>query len=344
MDAMTRTLAIGYCSNLPISDPDSLVARQVEVASPGPHDLLVEVRAVSVNPVDVKERAIAPVPGSGPGAGFRVLGFDAAGTVREVGSAVTLFSPGDEVFYAGSPDRPGSDQRLHLVDEQIVAHRPRSVSFAEAASLPLTSITAWETLFERFGLSAGSRGVILVIGATGGVGSAMLQLAEALLPGVTVIATASGPERVAWVKGLGAEHVVDHHGDLASQVLAIAPDGVDWLFSAHSEGQISTYASVVRPFGHVVAIDDGPRDVAPLKRRSIAWHWELMFTRPLNHTPDMVEQHRLLERVANLVDRGLLRPTCTAMLSPITPETLREAHRRVESGRMLGKVVLHGWE
>jgi zinc-binding alcohol dehydrogenase family protein len=331
------TSAIGYEANLPVTDPDSLIERVIEVPALQPHDLLVEVEAVSVNPVDVKVRAGAP---SG---GFRVLGFDAAGTVRDVGEAVTLFRPGDEVFYAGSIDRPGTNQRLHPVDERITGRKPATLSYADSASLPLTAITAWEALFDHLHLSAESHGTLLVVGATGGVGSVMLQLAEALLPGVTVIATASDDERTRWTKDLGAEYAVDHRADLAAQVLAIEPNGVDWLFTAHSQDQIETYAQVVRPFGTIVAIDDGPRDVAPLKAKSIAWHWELMFTRPLHQTPDVAEQHRLLCLVADLVDDGRLRPTTTQTLTPITAATLREAHALIERGHTLGKVVVHSW-
>ncbi|MGB4778843.1 zinc-binding alcohol dehydrogenase family protein [Microbacterium sp.] len=332
---MTTTTAIGYENNLPTNDPASLIERTIDVPALGAHDLLVEVRAVSVNPVDVKLRAGAHA------GGFRVLGFDAAGIVREVGDAVTLFAPGDEVFYAGSIDRPGTNQRLHGVDERIVGRKPRSLSFADAAALPLTAITAWETLFDRFALTPDDTGTLLVIGATGGVGSVMLQLAEALLPGVTVIATASDPERAAWVRELGAEHTVDHHGDLAAQVLSLAPGGVDWLFTAHSEGQIGLYSQIVRPFGQITAIDDGPRDIAPLKAKSITWHWKLMFTRPLHQTPDLIEQHRLLDTVAGLVDDSRLRTTTTRTLTPINAATLREAHELVETGRTLGKIVLH---
>lgn len=336
--SITTARAIGYCDNLPVSDPAALVERDLEVPPLGPHDLLVKVEAVSVNPVDVKQRTGAPADG------FRVLGFDAAGTVREVGDDVGLFGPGDEVFYAGSIDRPGTDQRLHVVDERIVGSKPATLSFADAAALPLTSITAWEVLFDHFGLTGDSEGALLVVGATGGVGAVMLELAEALLPRVTVIATASGAERTAWVKQRGAEYAVDHHGDLAAQVHAIVPDGVDWLFTSHSEGQIPLYATIVRPFGTVTAIDDGPRDVEPLKARSIAWHWEFMFTRPVQQTPDMIAQHRLLDRVADLVDAGRVRTTVEQSLTPIGADTLRRAHGIVESGRTLGKVVLHGWE
>lgn len=335
---MRTAIAIGYETNLPSADPASLVERVVEVPEPGPHDLVVEVEAVSVNPVDVKQRTRAD---SG---GFRVLGFDASGIVARVGEKVTLFQSGDEVFYAGSIDRPGTNQRVHLVDERIVGRKPRTLSFEQAAALPLTAITAWETLFDRFGLTPKSTGTLLVIGATGGVGSVMLQLADALLPGVRVIATASGPEREDWVRGLGAEHVVNHRGDLAEQVLAIAPDGVDWLFTAHSAGQIAVYAKIVRPFGQITAIDDGPGNISSLKSRSITWHWEFMFTRPVQQGPDMIEQHRLLDQVADLVDDGKLRTTVTRALTPITAANLREAHGLIESGRTLGKIVLHGWE
>lgn len=334
---MTTTTAIGYENNRPAADPAALIERTVEVPRLAPHDLLVEVVAVSVNPVDVKLRAQAPSDG------FRVLGFDAAGIVGETGEDVTLFKPGDQVFSAGSIDRPGTNQRLHPVDERIVGRKPAALSFAEAAALPLTAITAWETLFDRFALSPQSSGVLLVIGATGGVGSMMLQLAEALLPGVRVIATASDPERAAWARGLGAEHTVNHRGDMAAEVLAVAPGGVDWLFTSHSEGQIPLYAQIVRPFGQITAIDDGPRDVSPMKDKSLTWHWELMFTRAVQQTPDLIEQHGLLNRVADLVDDGKLRTTATCTLAPITVQTLREAHELVETGRSIGKVVLHDW-
>lgn len=199
MEAMTTTTAIGYVKNLPATDPDALITREIDVPALGPYDLLVEVEAVSVNPVDVKERAGAPA------GGFRVLGFDAAGTVREVGPAVTLFAAGDDVFYAGSIDRPGTNQRLHVVDERITGRKPRTLSFADAAALPLTAIAAWETLFDRLCLTEDTTGTLLVIGATGGVGSVLLELAEALLPNVTVIATASDDERAAWVNRPGSD-------------------------------------------------------------------------------------------------------------------------------------------
>lgn len=335
---MKTTTAIGYTQNLPATDPKSLIAQEIELPELGPHDLLIAVEAVSVNPVDMKVRL------SSPADGFKVLGFDAAGIVQEVGSAVTLFAPGDEVYYAGSIDRPGTNQRLHLVDERITGRKPATLSFAEAAALPLTTITAWETLFDRLQLTEKSVGTLLVVGATGGVGSIMLALAEILLPQVTVIATASDDQRAIWARDLGAEHTVNHREDLAAQVLALAPNGVDWLFTAHSEGQLETYAQIVRPFGQVVAIDDGSRDVSPLKSKSISWHWELMFTRALYQTADMIEQHRLLNQVADLVDQGQLRTTVTSTLTPISAKNLRKAHELIESGRTVGKLVLTGWE
>lgn len=336
--AMSTTTSIGYDKNLPITDPTALITREINVPELCPHDLLVQVKAVSVNPVDVKLRTGAPADG------FRVLGFDAAGIVHAVGKEVTLFSPGDHVFYAGSIDRPGTNQQLHVVDERITGHKPKTLSFAESAALPLTAITAWECLFDRLKLTKDSNGTLLVVGATGGVGSLMIQLVKALLPNITVIATASNKERSTWVRKLGADYVVNHHEDLVASVLAIAPLGVNWLFTAYSAGEVDTYAQIVQPFGHIVAIDDGPRDVSPLKGKSIAWHWELMFTRSLLQTPDMIEQHRLLNKIADLVDQGRIQTTATEVLTPISATTLRQAHKLLESGHTMGKVVIHDWE
>ena len=334
---MSTTTAIGYRRALPVTDPDCLLTEDVPVPELRPHDLLVEVEAVSVNPVDVKLRAGA-VPD-----GLRVLGFDAAGTVRAVGEAVTLFAVGDEVYYAGAINRPGTNQRLQAVDERLVGRKPTTLTMAQAAALPLTVITAWEALFDHLGRTSDSSGRLLIVGATGGVGIAMTQLAAALVPGVEVIATASGPERAELIRSLGAAHVVNHHGDLERQVRAIAPDGVDWLFTAYSEGQVALYGQIVAPFGRVVAIDDGSRDVAPLKSRAISWHWEFMFARSLHHACDMVAQHELLDAVAELVDAGRLHPVIEAELTPINVANLVRAHEAVETGHLAGKVVLHGW-
>jgi NADPH:quinone reductase len=329
--------AVGYRKPLPISDPASLEDLEVPVPEPGPRDLLVRVEAVSVNPADVKVRASAD-PGGEP----RILGYDAAGVVEAIGADVTLFSPGDEVYYAGSIDRPGTDAQLHVVDERIAGHKPRSLSFAQAAALPLTTITAWEALFDRFRLTPESSGVLVVLGAAGGVGSMITQLTRALTR-LVVIGTASRPESQQWVLDHGAHHVIDHR-DLVRGVRDITPDGVTHIFSSHTAGSIGDFAEILRPFGAVTAIDDPDGlDILPLKSKSITFHWEFMFTRPLQQTPDMVEQHDLLDRVAEMVDEGTIATTLTRELGPISAETLREAHALVEEGRMVGKVVVSGW-
>jgi zinc-binding alcohol dehydrogenase family protein len=329
----TDTTAFGYSDNLPIDSPNAITARMVSVPVPGPHDLLVSVHAVSVNPVDVKLRANAP------SSGFRVLGFDASGVVEAVGNAVTLFAPGDEVYYAGSIDRPGTNQLLQLVDERIVGAKPTTLTHTDAASLPLTALTAWESVFDRLGLTSDSKGSLLVVGASGGVGSILIQLMHLLAPEVRIIATASNAESAAWVTELGADEVVNHHEDLSRQVKKLAPEGVDWIFTAHSDGQIGIYADIARPFGQIVAIDDGARDVEPLKPKSISWHWELMFT-TASQTPESTHQHEILSHVTKLVDAGRIKATTRTVLSPIDADTIREGHRLVETGRVMGKVVI----
>src|ERR1700761_5282676 len=328
--------AVGYRKPLPISDPASLEDLELPVPEPGPRDLLVRVEAVSVNPVDVKVRASAD-PGGEP----RILGYDAAGTVVATGSDVLLFSPGDEVYYAGTIDRPGTDAQFHAVDERIVGHKPRSLTFAQAAALPLTTITAWEALFDRFRLNPESSGVLVVLGAAGGVGSMITQLARALTR-MVIIGTASRPESQQWVLDHGAHHVVDHH-DLVQGLRGIAPDGVTHIFSSHTAGSIEDFAEILRPYGAIVAIDDPQGlDIMPLKNKSITFSWEFMFTRPLYQPPDLVAQHELLDRVAEMVDEGTIRTTLSQALGPINAATLREAHRLVEAGRMVGKAVAAG--
>ncbi|MBM7492823.1 zinc-binding alcohol dehydrogenase family protein [Micromonospora luteifusca] len=328
---------VGYRRNLPIDNPESLVDAEIGVPAPGPHDLLVRIEAVSVNPVDVKVRA-----GIDPDGELKVLGYDAAGTVSAVGPSVTRFRVGDEVYYAGSIARPGTNARFHLVDEHIVGHKPASLTHAEAAALPLTTITAWETLFDRFALTKDSTGTLLVVGAAGGVGSMIVQLARALTS-LTVIGTASRPETSQWVTDLGAHHVVDHHGGLADAVLEVAPAGVDYLFTAFSAGQAEEFARVVRPNGQITAIDDPEGlDLLPLKSKSITWHWEFMFTRPL-FLPTDPTQHEILEQTARLVDDGTLRTTLTNQLGPINAANLRQAHAMIETSATMGKIVLAGF-
>lgn len=328
--------AVAYTRSLPIDDPASLTDVVVDVPSVRPRDILVDVRAVSVNPVDVKVRA-----GNDPHGEPKVLGFDAAGVVRAVGADVSLFTPGDEVYYAGDLGRPGTDSELHAVDERIVAKKPTSLDFAEAAALPLTAITAWEGLFDKLRITAESTGTLLMVGATGGVGSLVLQFLRVLAPRVRVIATAADEDAEKWVRSLGAAEVVNHRRDLRGDVRRVAPDGIDYVFTAHSSGQVEIYADLLTPFGQIVAIDDPETlDVLPLKTKAISWHWEFMFARPMHDASDLVRQHELLTRVAELVDAGAVRTTVTTVLSPIDAEQLREAHRLVETGHVRGKVVV----
>ena len=327
-----RTTAVGAYEALPIEDEAALVDVEIEVDDPGPHDLLVEVRAVSVNPVDVKVRA-----GLGKQEEPRILGFDAAGVVRASGSEVTAFAPGDEVYYAGSISRTGSNAGLQLVDSRIVGHKPSSLDFAEAAALPLTALTAWETLFDKFRLGADSTGRLLVVSGAGGVGSMVIQLARALT-GLEVIATASREDSARWVQQMGAHHVADRHA-LVESVRNVVPD-VQYVLSPVSAKNVEAYAELLTPRGEIVAIDEPPgMDLLPLKSKSLTWHWELMFTRPL-FEPESSAQREILDEVARLVDAGQVRTTLTTRLPRLTAATLREAHRMVESGRMIGKVVL----
>ncbi|WP_433294136.1 zinc-binding alcohol dehydrogenase family protein [Actinoplanes sp. CA-030573] len=319
--------AVGYRKNLPVSDPSSLLDLELPVPEPGPHDLVVRVRAVSVNPVDVKVRA-----GSDPHGEPKILGYDAAGVVERVGTAVTLFRPGDEVWYAGSIARPGTNSELHLVDERIAGPKPVSLDFAGAAALPLTTLTAWEALFEHLRLGPDSTGTLLVLGAAGGVGSIAVQLARQLT-NVEVIGTASRPESRQYVLDRGAHRVVDHRAEGL-------PDGVDYILTPHSAGMVPTFARILRPFGAVVAIDEpAGLDILPLKSKSISWHWELMFTRAL-YDPTSTAQHEILRQAAELVDKGVLHTTLTERLHGMNAANLRRAHATVETGSAIGKVVL----
>ncbi|EOG3620007.1 zinc-binding alcohol dehydrogenase family protein [Pseudomonas putida] len=325
---------------LPIQDPQSLYDTQLPTPKPGAQDLLVEVRAIAVNPVDTKIRA------SRGGEQPQVLGWDAVGVVREVGPEVTLFRPGDEVFYAGAIDRPGSYSEFHVVDERIVGHKPRSLDNASAAALPLTSITAWELLFDRLGVeeNGGQGQSLLVIGAAGGVGSILVQLASKLTQ-LTVIGTASRPETQAWVKALGAHHVIDHTESIPLQLETLKLDPVDHVISlTHTDTYLTQLIEVLRPQGKLALIDDPTQlDVVPLKRKSLSLHWELMFTRSLYKTEDMIKQHQLLERVSQLVDEGVLKTTLGEHYGTISAEHLKRAHAMIESGKARGKIVLEGF-
>jgi len=336
--------AVGYTQSLPVTDPNALVDFTAAKPTPGPRDLLVAVKAVSVNPVDTKVRRRArPAAGELP----KVLGYDAAGVVEAVGKEVTLFRPGDEVFYAGSIARPGTNSEFHLADERIVGQKPKTLSFARAAALPLTAITAWELLFDRFGVSPGKTPdgrALLVIGGAGGVGSMMIQLAKRLTA-LTVIATASRPETRDWCLALGADHVIDHKKPLAEQLKAISHPQVALIAGiSGTDTSFPQIEPIIAPFGKFALIDDPKSlDVMPLKRKAASVHWESMFTRAIFQTPDMIGQHKLLNEVSAMVDGGLIVTTAAQELSPINAANLRKAHAQIESGTTIGKVVLEGW-
>ncbi|WP_414156705.1 zinc-binding alcohol dehydrogenase family protein [Pseudomonas sp. BNK-30] len=325
---------------LPIEDPQSLYEADLPKPTPGARDLLVEIKAIAVNPVDTKVRASRSADQP------QVLGWDAVGIVREVGNAVTLFQPGDEVFYAGAIDRPGSYSEFHLVDERIVGRKPRSLDNASAAALPLTSITAWELLFDRLSVEQhGGKGQsLLIIGAAGGVGSILVQLARQLTQ-LTVIGTASRPQTQQWVSELGAHHVIDHTVSIPQQLAELKLEPVDYVISlTHTDTYLAQLVEVLRPQGKLALIDDPAQlDVVPLKRKSLSLHWELMFTRSLYTTEDMIKQHQLLERVSTLVDEGVLKTTVGEHFGAINADNLRRAHALLESGKARGKIVLEGF-
>jgi zinc-binding alcohol dehydrogenase family protein len=336
--------AVGLHQYLPIDQPDALLDLELPMPQPGERDLLVRIEAISVNPVDCKVRA----PKAQTEASPRVLGWDAAGTVVAVGPGVALFKVGDPVFYAGSITRPGANSEYHVVDERIVARKPETLDFAAAAALPLTAITAWEALFERLRVSpqgADAGKSVLIIGGAGGVGSIGIQLARQL-GGLTVIATASRPESAQWVRELGADHVVDHFGDLPAQLKAAGHPTVDYvLIFNDTDRHFPAAAELIRPQGGICTIveNERPVPVELLKAKSAAFHWEFMFTRAMFGTPDMIEQHTLLAEVARLVDAGALRTTVGEHLGRIDAANLRRAHQLLESGRAIGKLVLSGF-
>ena len=333
--------AVGYKQPSPIQSPESLLDITLPEPAATGRDLLVEVKAISVNPVDMKVRA-----GSGPFSGdeYRILGWDAAGIVKGVGSEASIFRPGDEVFYAGSLVRPGTNAELHLVDERIVGRKPKTLDFVQAAALPLTTLTAWEILFDRLGVKPGKptgAGSILVIGGAGGVGSILIQLARKLT-GLTVIATASRPETQKWCRDLGAHFVIDHSKPFGPQLGAIGIPEVEYIASlTATEIHYPGFVEVLAPQGHVAVIDDPKTlDVKPLKRKSGALHWELMFTRSLYTTKDIISQHQILNEVADLVDEGVIRTTLAHDFGPVNAANLRRAHELLESGKSHGKIVL----
>jgi len=335
--------AVGYQKSLPIEDAQALFDFDAEKPEPRGRDLRVAVKAVSANPVDYKvRRRTAPPPGEA-----KILGYDAAGIVDAVGPDVTLFKPGDEVFYAGSIQRQGTNSEFHLVDERIVGKKPKTLSFAQGAALPLTSITAWELLFDRLGAVPGKSvdpRTLLITGGAGGVGSILIQLARRLT-GLTVVATATRPESRQWCRDLGAHAVIDHARPIKEQIEALSVPPVALVASlTFTDQHYKAIAAVMAPQGRFGLIDDPPEfNVAVFKGKAVSIHWESMFTRSSFQTPDMIAQHHLLNDVADLIDKGVLRTTMDQSFGAINAANLKRAHALLESGKSRGKIVLEGW-
>lgn len=332
--------AIGYQKSLPISDPSALLDIELPVPVASGQDILVKIEAISVNPVDTKIRVRVTPPDNQ----HQVLGWDAVGTVESVGDQVSLFEVGDKVWYAGAIDRSGSNAEYHLVDQRIVSKAPQSLSDVEAAALPLTSITAWELLFDRFNLDTNSKGTLLIIGAAGGVGSIMIQLAKKLTK-LKVIATASRAQTKEWVSDLGADLVIDHHKSLPEQLKAAGLQSVDYVASlTNTADHLPDILEAIAPQGKMALIDDpAALDIMPFKRKSVSVHWELMFTRSLFQTEDMIAQHQLLSKVAHMIDEGILKTTVASDYGTINASNLIAAHTLLESGKSKGKIVLAGF-
>lgn len=332
--------AIGYYHSLPIDNVEALIdAESIKPKATG-HDILVEMKAVAVNPVDTKIRlGVQPKKDT-----LKILGWDGAGIVSEIGEDVALFKKGDEVWYAGDRLRQGTNSEFHLVDERIVSKKPKSLSFEEAAALPLTSITAWELLFDRLKVSKTEKGVLLITGAAGGVGSILVQLARKLT-NLTVIGTASRDESVQWVLKGGAHHVINHMQDMKAQLQKLAIKEVDFVISlTHTDAHVKALVDILKPQGQFALIDDPQEvDFKLFKPKSISIHWESMFTRSSYKTKDMIKQHDILNEMARLVDAGTLQTTVAQNLGVINAANLRKAHALLESGKSLGKIVLSGF-
>lgn len=342
---MTQTMkAIGYQKSLPAQDMAALNDIELPTPEPKGQDLLVEVKAIAVNPVDTKIRAnVEPEANA-----WKVLGWDAAGIVKAVGEDVTDYKPGDEVWYAGDLTRQGSNAEYQLVDQRIVGRKPESLGFASAAALPLTAITAWEMLFDRLNIQQGSAHEgekLLVIGAAGGVGSILVQLARQLT-NLTVIATASRPESKAWLEELGAHHVISHKESLSEQVQAFGLGEVDHVVSLNqTEAHLDEIVKALKPQGQFGLIDDPEAlNVRALKSKCLSLHWEFMFTRSMYETDDMAAQQALLNQVAQLIDQGVLKSTLGLHAGAINAANLRQAHEQLETGNTIGKIVLEGFE
>lgn len=339
---MTTMNAIGFTKHLPIQDKNSLITFTEPIPTATGHDLLVKIISTSVNPVDVGVRG----DGRGTLKNPKVIGWDAYGIVTEIGPDVTLFKVGDKVFYAGSFIRPGTDSEYQLVDERIVGHAPTKLSAAEIAAMPLTSLTAWEALFERLeidrpAVSENKGKSILIINGSGGVGSIATQLAH--LAGLTVIASASRPETIKWTEQNGADFTVNHHKNLVTEVRNLKFHYVDYILNLNDlDGHWNEIAELIKPEGAVAAITENRRgiDLQKLTKKAASFHWEWMYTKSYYHTADMVSQHQILDQVAKLLDAGKIHSTVTKVLKPINVANLKEAHRLVETNHMIGKVVI----
>lgn len=322
--------AVGLFDSVSSDQPDFLVDVNIPRPTPGSRDLLVEISAVSINPVDTKVRMRVGTQDTP-----KILGYDAMGTVVEVGADVSLFRPGDKVYYAGSNQRQGTNAEFHLVDERLVGHAPRTLDPADAAALPLVSLTAWEALFDRLPVTQSSTGTLLVLGGAGGVPSALIQIARSLT-NLRVVATASRPESAQWVRDLGAHHVIDHSSDLREQI-----SDVDFVFSSWTTDREVELAAVMKPQSHLVLIDDPVNpNLGAFKQKAIALHWEFMFTRAMFETPDMGAQGEILNKIADMVDRGQFRAVTDRVLTGLTAASIMEGHRLVEQGRTTGKIVV----
>lgn len=336
--------AVALTQYLPIDDPNSLMDVELDKPEPTGRDLLVSTKAIAVNPVDYKVRAPKDQVETEP----KVLGWDAAGVVEVVGADVTLFKPGDEVFYAGDITRQGTNSEFHLVDERIVGIKPKSLDFAEAAAFPLTSITAYEAFFERLCLDvngANKGETLLIIGGAGGVGSIGIQLAK--IADLTVIATASRPESIDWVKKLGADHVINHREPLRPQIESLGMKYVDHIaFFNDTDGHWDAATDLIRPQGNIVSIveNNEPLKQTEMKLKAATFSWEFMFTRSMYQTTDMIEQHNLLNQISKWIDEGRIQGTANNVLSPINAANLRAVHAQLEAGKAIGKIVLENWE
>ena len=341
--------AIALYKYLPIDHEESFVNVLVPMPVPAGRDLLVRVKAVSVNPVDTKVRAPKDKVEAEP----KILGWDAAGIVEAIGSDVSLFAVGDEVYYAGVITRPGCNSEYHLVDERIVGRKPRTLSFEEAAAMPLTTITAWEALFDRLGIApqktaANQVSTVLIIGGSGGVGSITIQLAKHVA-GLHVIATASRDESAKWCREMGADAIINHHRPFSEELKSIGINEVDFILCYNSiEQHIQNMVDVIKPQGKICTIvstkNNQPINMNLFQTKSVTFCWELMFTRPMFNTPDVKSQHTLLNKVAQLLEEGVLRTTLTEQYGVLTADNLRRAHARIETGTMIGKAVLSGIE